>query len=143
MNKLELLQPLFFDDYLKNQKITLVKHFNKIKKNQIPFGYSIESSAVYSSMIEGNIMDFDTYLKYAHSGMNNKSKSFTEIEDLKNAYLFAKTNAITFDNFLESPKNAEQRTIVDVVVIKMIKGLRAASSLLERRKGGEADRGCE
>lgn len=104
MNRLELLQPLFFDDYLKNQKITLVKHFNKIKKNQIPFGYSIESSAVYSSMIEGNIMDFDTYLKYAHSGMNNKSKSFTEIEDLKNAYLFAKANTITFDNFLESHK---------------------------------------
>ena len=113
MNKLELLRPSFIDDYLKNQKITLVKHFNKIKKNPTSFGYSIESSAVYSSMIEGNIIDFDTYLKYVYSGMNNKSKSFTEIEDLKLAYLFAKSNPISLENFLESHKIITRTVLED------------------------------
>ena len=113
MTRLKLLRPLFFDDYLKNQKITLVKHFNKIKKNQAAFEYAIESSAVYSSMIEGNLIDFDTYLKYAYSGMNNKSKSFKEIEDLKQAYVFAKSNPITFENFLKSHKIITKTVLED------------------------------
>lgn len=85
MKRLQLLKPLYFDDYQKKQPITILKHFNKIKRNEISFGYAIESSAVYSSMIEGNNMDLDSYLKILHSGMDKKNKSYVEIGDLKDA----------------------------------------------------------
>ena len=95
MKRLQILRPLYLDDYLKKQKITLLKHFNKLKKAPHTFGYSIAQSAVYSSMIEGNNLDLDSYLKIEASGMDKKNKSFVEIEDLKKAYLFAKSNPIS------------------------------------------------
>jgi Fic family protein len=111
MKNKQLLSPSYFDAYQKTQPITLLKHFDKIKKNDFNFGYAIESSAVYSSMIEGNTMDFDSYLKNLHSGMDKKNKSFLEIEDLKSGYLFAQNNTITLSNILIVHKQASLHLI--------------------------------
>ena len=113
MKRLQLLKPLYFDDYQKKQLITILKHFNKIKKQPLNFGYALENSVVFSSMIEGNRIDIDTYLKYFHSGMNTKSKSFLEIEDLKQAYIFAKNNKISLPNLLKTHKLTTKRIIED------------------------------
>ena len=99
MKRLQLLNQLYFDDYQKQQPITILKHFNKIKRNEINFGYSLESSAIYSSMIEGNNMDLDSYLKIHHSGMDKKNKSYVEIQDLKDAYVLQKTTKLQFQIF--------------------------------------------
>ncbi len=113
METQELLKYIYFEEYLKKQPITIAKHFNKIKKNALSFGYAIESSAVYSSMIEGNTMDLDSYLKNLHSGMDKKNKSFLEIEDLKNAYLFAQKNSITVANVIKAHKIATSNLIAN------------------------------
>ncbi len=113
MKRLQLLEPLYFDDYRKKQSITLLKHFNKLKRNEMNFGYTLESSAVYSSMIEGNNMDLDSYLKIHHSGMDKKNKSYIEIQDLKDAYVFAKTSKITVPNILKAHKIASKNFIND------------------------------
>jgi Fic family protein len=113
MKRLQLLKPLYFDDYQKKQPITILKHFNKIKRNEISFGYTFESSAVYSSMIEGNTMDLDSYLKIHHSGMDKKNKSYIEIQDLTEAYVFAKTNKISVATILKAHKIASKNLIND------------------------------
>ncbi|HQA75543.1 MAG TPA: Fic family protein [Salinivirgaceae bacterium] len=107
MGRLKFIAPNYFDEYNEKQKITLIKHFNKIKaidSNTENFNFYFSNSAVYSSMIEGNIIDFDSYLKYSYSGMNNTGKSFKEIEDLKTAYTFAEEHKLNLDNFLKSHK---------------------------------------
>ena len=47
------------------------------------FNFYVSSAVVFSSMIEGNNIDFDSYLKYTTSGMNMVGKAFLEIEDLR------------------------------------------------------------
>jgi hypothetical protein len=103
MNRLQILKPKYFNDYHALQPITLLKHFNKIKVLQQTtenFEFYASGSAVFSSMIEGNKIDFDTYLKFKHSGMNNKGKSFNEIEDLIKAYHFAKNHQVSYTNLM-------------------------------------------
>lgn len=107
MTRLKLIQSTYFKAYKEKQRLTLLTHFNKVKNiktNPDIFDFYFSSSAVYSSMIEGNLIDFDSYLKYSYSGMNNTGKSYREIEDLKAAYSFAKSKKLTFKNFLSSHK---------------------------------------
>ena len=121
MKRLQLLKPLYFEDYQKKQPITTLKHFNKIKRNEFSFGYTFESSAVYSSMIEGNTMDLDSYLKIHHSGMDKKNKSYIEIQDLTDAYVFAKTNKISVSNILKAHKIASKNLMKDKSYIGKIR----------------------
>jgi len=101
----QLVKSTYLDYYKKRQPITISRHFKKIKEqafNNDTFGYSASMASVYSSMIEGNNIDFDTYLKYSNSGMNTKSKSFMEIEDLISAYEFAHRSELNHSNFLKA-----------------------------------------
>jgi Fic family protein len=114
MEKLNFIKSIYFERYKAQQPITLLKHFNKIKANGTSaekFDFYFSNSAVFSSMIEGNRIDFDSYLKYTNSGMNNSGKSFKEIEDLKTAYNFAKTKKLTLKNFLLAHKKATKTVI--------------------------------
>lgn len=116
MEKLNYIHSKYFDKYNEKQPLTLLKHFNKIKdinSNSENFNFYFSNSAVYSSMIEGNIIDFDSYLKYSYSGMNNNGKSFKEIEDLKNAYQFAKSHKLSIDNFLKAHEILSKTIISD------------------------------
>jgi Fic family protein len=116
MERLKLISSKYFDKYNEKQPITLIKHFNKIKsigQSKDNFNFYFSNSAVYSSMIEGNRIDFDSYLKYSYSGMNNKGKSFKEIEDLKMAYYFAKEHKLNFTNFLKCHKLLSNTVVED------------------------------
>lgn len=64
------------------------------------FEFYIQAAAVYSSNIEGNSIDFDTYLKNKKFSIKQKPKETAEIDDLVEAYNFAMDNALTADNFL-------------------------------------------
>jgi Fic family protein len=102
--KLQVIPTEYFEYYKKKQPVTLSKHFNKLKETELTgktFRYSASIASVYSSMIEGNTIDVDSYLKYSSSGMNTKSKSFHEIEDLITAYEFSYKEKLTLDSFLK------------------------------------------
>lgn len=106
----------YLEDYIEKQPITLQKHFDKLKKvgsTVENFNFYFSNSAVYSSMIEGNSINLDSYYKYSHSGMNTNGKSFTEIEDLKAAYSFAKDSKLTLENVLEAHKILTNTLIQD------------------------------
>lgn len=116
MERLGYIISKHFDKYNEKQPITLVKHFNKVKRiggSSDNFNFYFTSSAVYSSMIEGNIIDLDSYLKYSQSGMNTSGKSFKEIEDLKRAYAFAKENRLSLGNLLKSHKILSDKLVED------------------------------
>ncbi len=77
---------------------------NKNIFSTLDFVFYIQSSATYSSNIEGNSIDIDTYLKNKQFKVKSKPKEMTEIDDLVAAYNFAHTNTLTLKNFLEAHK---------------------------------------
>ena len=102
MNRLQIIPSKFFDYYNKNQPISLLKHFNKLKSKKLDYGYAVSLSAVSSSQIEGNTLDIDTYLKYDTIGVNTNTKSFREIKYLEEAYQFARNHAPNLKNLLHA-----------------------------------------
>jgi Fic family protein len=116
MNNLQLISTECIQQYIDNQPISLLKHFTKIKGLGAKFmnlDFYFSNSAVYSSMIEGNRIDLDSYLKYSYSGMNTNGKSYKEIEDLKKAYLFAKLQTLNLERFMECHSILSQTIIED------------------------------
>jgi len=99
-----LIKSTYLETYKKRQPITISKHLAKLKDKEpaTDFGYRVTESCVYSSMIEGNPIDLETYLKYRDSGMNTKTKSYKEIEDLQKAYEFARKNPLNLTNLLKA-----------------------------------------
>jgi len=73
--------------------------------NRGGFEYLTKSSAVYSSNIEGNSIDLNSYMNYEMNKDKFKSgKELEEIEDLIEAYNFAQTNKLNENNFLNCHK---------------------------------------
>jgi len=68
------------------------------------FEYYIQSSATYSSNIEGNSIDIDTYLKNKKFNIKSKPKEMDEIDDLIGAYNYAMKTVLNQKTFLEAHK---------------------------------------
>jgi Fic family protein len=105
---LKLLTADYIAEYSSNLKIDWFDVFNQFRiKNSYTkddFEYHIQTSATYSSNIEGNSLDIDTYLKNKKFKIKSKSKEMTEIDDLICAYNFAIRNKLNRATFLESHK---------------------------------------
>ncbi len=68
-------------------------------------GYRTQASAVYSSNIEGNSIDLNSFMNYKLSpGKFKPQKEIQEIENLVLAYQFAQANPLTETNFLHCHK---------------------------------------
>lgn len=138
---MRILYTSLLEDYNKNQKITLLKHLNKLEKTSknVDFDFYATYSAVHSSNIEGNFMDFDTFTKYRLSGMNTQGKSYKEIDDLRKSYLFAKENVLNQENFIEAHQIATQTIIED----KKYKGKYRDVKVFVVKNGKIVFTGCE
>lgn len=76
--------------------------FSESKRN---FEYLTKSSAVYSSNIEGNSIDLNSYMNYELNKDKFKiGKEIEEIEDLIEAYEFAQKNNLNEENLLTCHK---------------------------------------
>ena len=103
---LKILTAEYLNEYSSELKIDWFDVFNHFRtKNTYSindFEYYIQSSATYSSNIEGNSIDIDTYLKNKKFKIKSKPKEMTEIDDLILAYNFAMKNKLSQTTFLES-----------------------------------------
>jgi Fic family protein len=103
---------LLTDKYLKEYKEALspdwLSNFALPAENKnysiSDFEFYIQASATYSSNIEGNSIDIDTYLKNKKFSVKSKPKEMNEIDDLILAYNFAKTSKLSMESFLEAHK---------------------------------------
>lgn len=85
---------------------------------RIDLGYNTKAAAVYSSNIEGNTVDVNSFMNSILAGKAFKpKKEIQEIEDLVSAYEYAQTNALTHDNFLTA-----HRKLAATIVIKDKRG---------------------
>jgi filamentation induced by cAMP protein fic len=108
-----LITDSLLNSYKEAQKLTLHKHLNALerKAKRVPLDFYTTTSAVYSSSIEGNFLDFDTFTKYKLSEIKAKGKSYNEIENLRLAYEFAQQNDLTEKNLLKAHKIATKHLI--------------------------------
>lgn len=104
---MEITERKYLDTYKKsigNEISMLIKNFD-FSENRGGFEYLTKSSAVYSSNIEGNSIDLNSYMNYE---MNKKKfkvgKEIEEIEDLIEAYGFAQNNKLNEKNLLNCHK---------------------------------------
>jgi Fic family protein len=97
----------YLDSYIKsvgNKIPEWIEGFD-FSENRGGFEYLTKSSAVYSSNIEGNSIDLNSYMNYEMNKDKFKSgKELEEIEDLIEAYEFAQANKLNENNFLNCHK---------------------------------------
>jgi len=97
----------YLDNYKKsigNEIPKLIKNFD-FSENRGAFEYLTKSSAVYSSNIEGNSIDLNSYMNYEMNKDKFKAgKEIEEIENLIEAYEFAQSNKLNEKNLLNCHK---------------------------------------
>lgn len=97
----------YLDEYSKsigNEIPKLIEDFD-FSEQKGGFEYLTKASAVYSSNIEGNSIDLNSYMNYELTKTKFKvGKEIEEIEDLIEAYKFAQSNPINENNFLNCHK---------------------------------------
>ena len=83
---------------------TLIENYD-FSENRGGLEYLTKSSAVYSSNIEGNSIDLNSYMNYEMNKDKFKAgKEIEEIEDLVEAYGFAQVNKLNEKNLLNCHK---------------------------------------
>jgi Fic family protein len=93
-----------YNDLIGNQIDKLIALFDFAEKTT-DFGYRTQASAVYSSNIEGNSIDLNSFMNYKLSQEIVKpQKEIQEIENLVLAYQYAQINPLTEMNFLHTHK---------------------------------------
>ncbi len=107
LDKMRVVEGKYLAEYNKsigNEIPGLIKGFDFTEKLG-KFEYLTKSSAVYSSNIEGNSIDLNSYMNYEMNRAKFKAgKEIKEIEDLIEAYRFAQSNEINGKNLLNCHK---------------------------------------
>lgn len=110
----------YFKQYLELTGLQIEKLIEsfKFKEKSSDLGYKTQASAVYSSNIEGNSIDLNSYMN--HKLLQEKFKPIKEIQEIENlilAYEFAQKNPLTEKNFLHCHK-----VFAKTLVIKSLLG---------------------
>lgn len=97
----KILTDKLFDDYKKAVKESPLDKINKIEKPAMPvdyFQFYKSVSSVYSSKIEGEDIDFDSYFKHKFLKVKFKPDYTRKADDLYSAYDFIDNNRLTLEN---------------------------------------------
>ena len=101
--KVKITDKKYFQDFFKKkgcQIDNLIKQFDFSESNG-SFEYLTKASAVFSSNIEGNSIDLNSFMNYELNKQKfNDNKEVKEIENLVSAYNFAENNSLTERNLL-------------------------------------------
>ncbi len=90
----------------------LVREFNFSEQNG-NLEYRTQVSAVYSSNIEGNSIDLNSFMNFKLSNQKPKpQKEWKEIEDLIAAYNFAQSTQLTEKNLLKAHKTLSKQLVI-------------------------------
>ncbi len=95
------------DAYLKQVPKGLEDTFYALEDVEIStgtFSFYVSVSSVYSSKIEGEDIELDSYIKHKKFGVEFQPDYTKKIDDLYNAYIFAQNNALNPNNISETHK---------------------------------------
>ena len=97
----KILTAELLDDYTNAVGESPLDKIDKIKKLEMPvdyFQFYKSASSVYSSKIEGEDIDFDSYFKHKFLNVKFKPDYTRKADDLYSAYDFIDNNKLTLEN---------------------------------------------
>lgn len=103
--ELKILKQEFYEAYKSQLTVDVETAFETLKskpQSADDFKFYLANSAVHSSNIEGNTVNFDTYLKASEFNLHLKTKEIKEIEDLISAYQYARENELSLETILKA-----------------------------------------
>jgi Fic family protein len=101
-----------YHDLIGKKIDTLIESFDFIEA-ETDLGYKTQASAVFSSNIEGNTIDLNSFMNYKLSQEKFKfHKEIREIEDLISAYEFAQTHQLDEKTFLQCHKIISKNLVI-------------------------------
>lgn len=123
--------------YKKSIDPSLQKEFNALHDSELSidtFSFYTSVSAVFSSKIEGEHIDLDSYIKHKRFGIEYQPDYTQKIDDLYKAYLFAQKNRL-------NPKNIElaHAQITKHILKKTQQGKARSSNMFVITKDGKIE----
>jgi Fic family protein len=101
----KILTDKLLDDYKKAVMTSPLDKIDKIKNIEMPvdyFQFYKSVSSVYSSKIEGEDIDFDSYFKHRFLKVKFKPDYTRKADDLYSAYDFIDDNPLTLENVIKA-----------------------------------------
>ena len=99
---MNLLPAILLNDFKENVDFSPVKSMNNLAEEDIDldyFEFYTSVSSVYSSRIEGENIELDSYLKHKFQHVEFLPDLTKRVDDLFDAYLFIKNNKLNLSNF--------------------------------------------
>jgi Fic family protein len=104
---LKIIPTDLLETYCKQVDKRLSNKFDKLQDAEIStdnFSFYTSVASVFSSKIEGENIELDSYIKHKKFGIKFLSDYTKKIDDLYSAYTFAKTNVLNKANISEAHK---------------------------------------
>lgn len=104
---MKIIPEILLDDYKKNFPQGLEDRFNALHDAELSndsFSFYTSVASVFSSKIEGEEIELDSYVKHKRFGIEFLPDYTKKIDDLYNAYSFAKWNPLNKENIVEAHK---------------------------------------
>src|ERR1700744_1103783 len=101
VNDLKIIPTNLLAEYKQQVSGNLEASFNALTDAEIStetFSFYTSVSSVFSSKIEGENIELDSYIKHKKFGIEFLPDYTKKIDDLYNAYTFAKTNVLNKTN---------------------------------------------
>jgi Fic family protein len=98
---LKILPSDLLEEYLLNFPQSAKGDFERLKDSELSvntFDFYTSVSAVFSSKIEGEDIDLDSFIKHKRLGVKYQPDYTRKIDDLYNAYCFARKNRLNPEN---------------------------------------------
>jgi Fic family protein len=115
MDSLKIIQSHLLKQYLE-QIGDIREKFEALKDAEIStntFSFYTSVASVFSSKIEGENIDLDSYIKHKGMGISFQPDYTKKTDDLYNAYLFAQGNKLTAANIGEAHRLLGQNIVAD------------------------------
>lgn len=104
-----------FSEYKKEIGKRLKAVYKNYKFAKINLSFLVDASSVYSSKIEGNSLDLNSFMNYRRGFSKIKiSKEIQEIEDLVKAYEFAEKHSLNEKNLLNVHRILSEKFVIKV-----------------------------
>lgn len=122
--KLKIISSEYFSEYSSKFKLlySLVKLRSKSDFNKEDFEYYITASSFYSSKIEGNTLDVNSFFRNRGKKSFPNKKEVQEIEDLVKAYKFASNNKLNKKNLFKTHEILSKTLLPKKEIGKIRKG---------------------
>lgn len=117
---MKIISKILLEDYKKNFPKGLEDLFDSLHDAEISndsFSFYTSVASVFSSKIEGEEIELDSYVKHKRFGIEFLPDYTKKIDDLYNAYSFAKINSLNKENIAEAHK-----LLAKHIVLKQLQG---------------------